>query len=70
MSSDRPPLRDVVIYFIPEEAEHWVSLAEGELDHAARCRAEYYVHGVLGTSDGMAIKLERCPDGHLLYMVE
>lgn len=68
--SERPPVHGVSIVFIPREAEHWVDLEGEELDHAALTRAEFYVHNVMRTNDGMAVKLERCYNGHLLYMVD
>lgn len=67
---DRPPVGDVRIVFIPREADHWVDLEkEEELGHDALTRAEFYVHNVLNTNEGEAVKLERCYEGHLLYMM-
>ena len=65
---DGPSVRSVHIVFIPREADHWVDLDGKELDHSALVRAEFYVHNVLKTNDGMAVKIERCYNGHLLHM--
>lgn len=65
---DRPPVEEIRFFLVPPEAELWVDLKKESDEIDALHRLEFYLHNVLETNEGTAVKWQRLGESYLVYM--